>query len=180
MVQDYASLDRRLREAGGTVSAAEAHGLLCALLCGDGSSTRESWVSELLQDLEGSDLLPLELRRSLDSLYQETAAALEDVQLSFVPFGPADDRTLRARAEALVEWCQGFLYGLGLLGVPQHRFSEAGREALEDFSRLLRMDLGAVAESEEDERDFTAVLEFVRVAALLIYQDLRSGNEVRT
>ena len=53
----------------------------------------------------------------LGQLYLATRNQLSDDGLEFTPFLPEDSAALAERAQALVEWCEGLLYGLGMAGV---------------------------------------------------------------
>ena len=77
-------------------------------------------------------------------------------------------------ATALRDWCEGFLYGFGIAGVsPDHALSAEGREALRDIGELTRLDAEQVAEGESEEGALTEIIEFLRVAALLIREEVR-------
>ena len=79
--------------------------------------------------------------------------------------------TVDARADALVDWCRGFLGGLGLAGGSPSTMSD-------DASEILR-DIGTIAGSrfeyenaEEDESALEEVIEFVRVGVLLLHTEM--------
>ncbi len=78
------------------------------------------------------------------------------------------------RAEALFDWCRGFLGGFGLAAGAAPPLSEESGEALQDLARLAK----ATAESSDDDEDEDALAEleeFVRVAALLLHGDCVLG-----
>lgn len=158
------------------LGAAEAHGLLCGLLCSRHEDAQKRWLDELLEETSDGDLLVVECRGALDRLYRQTRSEIEDPGLGFRPLLPEDSQPLQQRAKALSEWCQGFLYGLGLCGLDQDRLSEATREALQDLSQITRMDVNSLEESEQDEEALMEVSEFVWVAAMLLFQDQEEAN----
>ncbi len=171
--REYQRLERDLARGGVEHSAAEAHGLLCGFLVSMRPS-RENWLAEIrpagFAD-EDRDLQACGER--LSGLYDATAEALAAADLSFEPLLPQDD-ALADRAEALRGWCRGFLDGLGLSGgAPEAAFSAEAREALQDLSAIGRLDADAVAEDETEDQALTDLVEFLKVAVLLIREDLR-------
>jgi uncharacterized protein YgfB (UPF0149 family) len=164
---DIDALVRRLRLG---TDASELHGSLCGFLAGGGSLRGTSVLAALQLDGEVTDPSADDLA-VLDRLARQTETELADPELGFEPRLPEDDRPLTERAEAMVEWCRGFLGGFGLAGTAAHAgLSEEAQEVLRD--------LGTVAASsfdfgneEEDEDALIEVQEFVRVAAMLLFTE---------
>ena len=100
----------------------------------------------------------------------------EDPGLGFRPLLPEDGQPLQRRAQALADWCEGFLYGLGISGLDQERLSGATREALQDLAQIARMKVEGMEVSEREEEALMEVSEFVWVAAMLLFHDL-GGND---
>ncbi|MBK6727351.1 MAG: UPF0149 family protein [Xanthomonadales bacterium] len=151
------------------VGAAELHGALSGYLCGGGRSPAERWGDALAVDavqeaLAGSSAEADDLRR----LHRETNASLADPEDSFTPLLPDDEVALAQRADALVDWCRGFLGGVGLAN-PRARgeLSAEAEEAIGDLGRIAASEL-SVEEGDADEAAYVEVLEFVRVVALLL------------
>lgn len=98
------------RELGLAATAAELHGGLCGWLAGGGGDVPD-WPARVLAD----PALPAPARGSaLDLLRQATAERLEDGEFAFQLVLDDDDAPLRQRAQALFDWCRGFLGGFGL------------------------------------------------------------------
>jgi uncharacterized protein YgfB (UPF0149 family) len=172
---DYADLDASVRRLRLGVDASELHGSLCGFLAGGGVPGKRPLVQ--LLELDGEELAPAPADRALlERLTAQAEADLADPELGFEPLLPADDRPLAERAEAMVEWCRGFLGGFGLAGASAHaKLSEEAQEILRD--------LGAIAASEfdfgdegEDEDALIEVHEFVRVGAMLLHTECAGGR----
>lgn len=88
-----------------------------------------------------------------------------------LPSPAGDSAPLGERALQLYDWVRGFLYALGLLSLSESELSGQGREILRDLTAITRMDLDELAESEENEQALAEVVEFVRVAAMLIHHE---------
>ncbi|MCB2261695.1 MAG: UPF0149 family protein [Candidatus Thiosymbion ectosymbiont of Robbea hypermnestra] len=172
----YRELDACLAVSALGPSAAEAHGILCAMLCGgDGPEAAESWIAELLGDAADADPATGACRRSLQELAARTRAGIADPHLGFTPLLPDDSRSLAERAERLYDWSRGFLFGLGLAGLDARRFSGPAREVCDDFAAITHLDLQDLDDSEVNEQALTELTEFVRVAAMLVYEEQTRG-----
>jgi hypothetical protein len=160
------------------VGPAEAHGLACGLICGGVEDVAARWEAELFDASEAGDVVAAECRRSLKGLLQRTLEDFGGEGMGFDLFLPDDERPLAERATALREWCEGFLYGFGLSGTTsQAALSAEGREALRDFGELTRLDAEHVGPSEDEKEALTEIVEFVRVAAMLIREEVLQHRE---
>lgn len=165
----HAQLGEVLANLHFSIGASDLHGSLTGYLCGGGSADAHGWLAALALETDAEAVIP---HIALARLYQECAAWLDDPELRFEPLLPADDSSLDARADALVEWCRGFLGGLGLAGVsPRHGLSADGTEVLQDFATIAGVHF-EYADAEEDENALTEVIEFIRVGVLLMHAEL--------
>ena len=164
----HAELARALETLRLGMGASDLHGSLTGYLCAGGKAGVDNWPVAL--ELEPD---PATLRNeALHQLYRDCRAQLDDPDLGFEPLLPAEDAPVERRADALVEWCRGFLGGVGLSG------SALGQTLSADANEVLA-DLGRIASSrfsyddaEEDESALSEVLEFVRVGVLLLHAEL--------
>ncbi len=169
-------VDSALRQLGAEGSPTEAHGSFCGLACVLGEHARAVWVAGLAvtgpvaPDVDSADA------RVLAELAASTCAALDAGDMSFMPLLPPDDRPLALRAEALVAWCEGFMHGLGEAAggsaandILDH---ETPREIMTDLAEITRLRLGAEETDIEAEAAYTELVEFVRVSAQLLFDEL--------
>jgi hypothetical protein len=124
-----------------------------------------------LSDHAGVDLLAAKAREGLARLAYQTLGEIQGPAMGFEILLPADTVTLGERATALYDWVRGFLFALGLLGVNEADLTRQAREVLNDFTQLTHLDLDALDDAEENEAALTEITEFVRVAAMLLYQE---------
>jgi hypothetical protein len=107
----------------------------------------------------------------LDQLAKQCEAELADPELGFEPMLPEDDRPLTERADAMVDWCRGFLGGFGLAGTSAHaNLSDEAQEILRDLGTIAASSFDFGNESE-DEDSLIEVQEFVRVGAMLLHTE---------
>lgn len=164
----HAELARALETMRLGVGASDLHGSLTGYLCGGGSAGAEEWPAALEIEPDARTALRHE---ALQRLYRDCRAQLDDPDLGFEPLLPAHDAPVERRAEALVEWCRGFLGGVGLSGSTTQLVSADANEVLADLGRIAasRFDYD---DAEEDESALSEVLEFVRVGVLLLHTEL--------
>lgn len=198
---DFSEIDTVLERLGVIYAASESHGVLCGLLCVKGFVLYDGWISLLNDeqkiqpawhddDIPGSDDdgdkadhdeadTGAEEWGLLQDLYDETMRQLNDDEYGFSLLLPNDEQPLRIRTEALVEWCDGFLFGLG-----------AGE--IKDFAQLpddvneISHDLAEISRAyhedentEADEAAYAELVEYVRVGVLVIYEALQLTREAR-
>lgn len=163
---DFNALERHLR--GLALGPAELHGSLCGYLCGGGIPQPGRWLEQLCIDAEG---LTDAAGPDLESLRRSTIALLDDPELRFSPLLPEADSAMAGRVQALAQWCGGFLGGFGLSGAGEREpGSPEGGDALRDIERIAQFGYEA-GDEEEDEAAFAEILEYVRMAVILLRQE---------
>jgi uncharacterized protein YgfB (UPF0149 family) len=163
----YTSLNTLFEQYDGAVSAAEAHGIASGMLCVDIRSCEAEWLQEVLRDAE-----PLHAgqREMLSALFERTRRLLQEDGCEFDLLLPGEDASLQQQAEALRDWCQGFLFGIGYSRSNGDWPGESG-EILQDIMQISRLD--AAAEGEEDENALMQIQEFLRAAVLILQQEFK-------
>lgn len=151
---------------------AESHGLLCGLLC-CGSA------GDYLQHLAALQLLPQPgegMAGLLSEVRDITRKQLDDEELGFEVWLPGDDEPLEDRTISLAQWCSGFLAGLGS-GCSLEDLTEEASEALEDLVEISRAQVapeeGPLSGSEEDEKAYAEIVEYVRIIVLTLREEFR-------
>ncbi len=157
LVQDSLDALRLGIDAGGL------HGSLCGFLCA-GHPLGGDWLRQLA--LDPVDTAAAAADTTLAGLLDASRTQLDDPALGFALLLP--EEPLEARAEALLDWCRGFLGGFGL-GAGR-ALSEEGEEALDDLGRIAATSL-SFEDPQSDAESLEELVEFVRVAVLLLHGD---------
>jgi len=170
---DYVAVQRLLDVSDLSPSPSEAQGILCGLICGGDREPAETWLEQLvpITDRADGDLLVTETRSGLARLADWTLDGIEGPAMGFTILLPDDASPVEERAIALYDWVRGFLFALGLVELREEELSAQSREILRDLTLLTRMDLDDLEEDEENEVALSEIAEFVRVAAMLLYQE---------
>lgn len=159
----YLVINTIVKQGDPELSAAQAHGAATGILCVNEWAQSDDWLHELFRDGENLNDHDKDM---LARLFEQTRTLLTSDEFEFDLLLPGDDETpLSDRVEALTQWCQGFLLGLGVT----HAKSEWSRDAsgiLKDMVEFTKLDTDAAG--EDDENDFMEITEYLRSAVLLL------------
>jgi uncharacterized protein YgfB (UPF0149 family) len=171
----FAEIARALGELHSSVPAAESHGCLCGALCVATDYSLERWLDELVsedaaEDAQGS-------LAALRVLFDDTLRALRGDEMEFQLLLPDDEVALAERANALSQWCQGFLYGFGLGGAPKKEEMPPNvDEILRDIAQIGHATVDANEADESQEDAYMEVTEYLRVGVQLIHDEFASAR----
>ena len=171
---EYDVLSRALRRAGASMDAAEAHGIVCGVICASGGKQATAWVPLLLGEIAGERKEEVKsLSKSLLVLHEHIVGQLMGPGFEFDLLLPSDDCTLSQRVDALAEWCRGYVLGLVAGGADtEHGLNGDAAEVFRDLVKISDVMMGE-DQSEEQERDFTELREYVRVGVQAIFDERR-------
>jgi yecA family protein len=169
-LSNYTDLGLLLNKTSFKLNPSQAHGLICGLLCGE-IKEASAWEEQVTGDKKRPADLSL-----LQDLYELSAQQLREFSFDFQLVLPTDEEDLVTRTEALTLWCQGFLTGLEFAHITikgtQHPKNEVS-EAINDLLEIAKVKFEDVVSSAEDEEAYIELVEYVRMAVLMIYQELK-------
>ncbi len=180
-VLDYYELEAELKKLDAVATPSEAHGILCGQLSGGQAMDTLGWFPGYLDNI-GHKHEPRESDREwFFMLHKLTLDELVGDQFNFMPLLPDDEDPLDERLGSLAEWCSGFLAGFGTSANVRtaEEFNQETLDALKDIQHISQVD--PVVEDEEDEGEaaYFEVLEYVRMAALMIFTEFALKQEER-
>jgi hypothetical protein len=151
-----------LEQADATLGASEAHGVVVGLICAR-VADNDAAIAAL-----GADETDPDLRDGLETTRRRIAEALAEGELGVEPLLPSDERPAVQRSRALIEWCRGFMAGFHFHGrdMEASDHPEILAEALTDIGDLAR------ASGTAGESDLSELVEYLRVAVQLIYDEI--------
>jgi uncharacterized protein len=173
MTPDYAMMQQLLRTTLPELSPAALHGLLSGLLSSGAPDIDADDVATILQS-GLSDVLG----QLIDKLLSTTLAQLQESDFSFQLLLPSDDERLALRVVALGEWCEGFTTGFAAgFAQGESALGAEGRESLTDIGQLASLSESGATTEEDEEADFMELMEYVRMAAVALFQHLAESEE---
>ena len=180
---DHDELEGALQRCGAGWDAAQTHGLLTGKLAVAGVGAGPDW---LLQVLDGTDEANAELntcRKMLDSLYQATYWQLSERLSEFEPLLPDDRADAVVRTSALAHWCEGFLHGLVSAqhgdALRDRLAAEPLADIIRDMLQITRAEVDYDTDTETNEAAYAELVEYLRVAAQLAYEELAELRHAR-
>jgi len=174
MQHNYTEIQHVLSGQRSLADASEAHGTLTGCLCAAVDYRFEDWLHEILPEGQGQP----RGTEALQAVYKATAEALTASDMDFELLLPADEQPIDARASALAQWCQGFLYGLGTR-VSQDTSTLPGDvgEIVRDLTEITRVGVDREQSDESNESAYAELVEFVRVGVQLVFEELGALRE---
>ncbi len=162
-------------------SAAEAHGLICGFICAGNRLDGKSWLDPILGAAQGVAKELIEnCKLILLELYEISSIKLQSFEFDFELLLPEDEESLQYRAEALSHWCQGFIIALNRAGVTEVEMrTQDAKDALTHILEISKLNYETIDISEKDEQAYTEVMEYVRMAVLMVYAEIAVEQEMR-
>jgi uncharacterized protein YgfB (UPF0149 family) len=150
----YPEISDALLDTGATISPAETHGIMCGMICSSPYENAPSWEKLLVGTKKNAAA-----KKLLQQLYVSSSALISEFALE------------------LGLWCQGFLVGLqqGPLHLPggPNADTEAA-EAMHDLAEIAQVSYGEISNSEGEETALFELVEYVRLAVLMLYHEIRT------
>jgi yecA family protein len=169
-------VQQALQRCGATWDAAQAHGLLSGRLAIAGMDAGFDWLSQVLEGTDAADALRNECEVILSSLFESTYRRLSERRSEFEPLLPDDEDAAETRAKALAHWCEGFLHGLVSSQhnevLKQKLGEEPLAEIIKDMLQITRAVADGDGDEEADEEAYVELVEYLRVAAQLTFEEL--------
>ena len=155
---------------GAISTPAQLQGYVAGLAAGHWLFDGDKWrvLSQEFMDLP-EPLTDIESSSAIEAFYTLTRNALNDPDFGFRLILPEDAVSLNLRAEALGDFAECFLNGLGVAEIDLKSLDEQGREMVESLSEIAQIDTD-IETNEENEGLFAELEEFLKIAALYLYQ----------
>ncbi|MFK8027032.1 MAG: UPF0149 family protein [Gammaproteobacteria bacterium] len=153
--------------------ASELHGFLCGVVALDISYPLDTCLSTLAPDISHVEANN-ELNDLLAELSEVVRVQMTDPELQLELLLPdSEEIDLTSRVSALASWCDGFLFGLANAGLQsQAELPKDTSEILLDLTRISQLH-GADTGEEDEEVAYNELLEYVRMSALLVAEELQ-------
>jgi len=169
---EFDVLERALREEEALAGAAEAHGTVCGMLCARRAPEPAPWIEQVLGRNPAGPPQPA-VDRLLLEVFEVSESQLDEGDFAFEVMLPGDDEAMRRRLIALRDWCAGFLFGFGsLVDADMDSLEAEQREFVTDLREFCRLEVEDSEGGEAAERNYTELVEYLRVGTL-------SGRQAR-
>ncbi|MBY0545088.1 MAG: UPF0149 family protein [Gammaproteobacteria bacterium] len=177
-IPSYDNVKQALGSAPNLITPAELHGILCGLICSGLKKLDENSASETLMLDLSPETDTSEINLILNNLFIGTQKKIQEFELDFWLLLPDDECPLSERAYEFGKWCEGFISGMGLSGIP-HSYQDQSEvdDILHKLSQAAHIEFDGLGYDDSDEELFIQVTEFVRLSVFSVYQELVFDNE---
>lgn len=159
-------------------SASSLHGMMCGYLCAGADSQGEAYIRALLNNKKDEESRNAAL--AMFEVFSISQQQISNFDFEFEMMLPDDQDSLRERALAFSEWCEGFIQALTLTGVSMDEFyEEDAQDAMQHMIEFAELDCDTLDVDEEDERALMEVSEYARMAVIRLHGDLKLNEKER-
>ena len=173
---DHDLLNQALRNCGASWSAAQAHGLLSSRLAVAGARGVAESLGQVLDSSSETDALRKECEDMLAALWQSTHMVFSERMSAFEPLLPDENDNPKSRTEAVAQWSEGYLHGLVSgehdAALRERLGAEPVADIIKDMLQITRATVDADDDEATNEEAFVEIVEYLRIAAQLIYEEL--------
>ncbi|MEY3219481.1 MAG: hypothetical protein RIT27_838 [Pseudomonadota bacterium] len=170
MLSLYAKLQSALQETTSLIELSELHGFFTGLLCFKQKIVLTDWQFQLgeASELSESNEQAINL---FQKLLDATREQLKSTEFEFILLLPPDDALLSQRLQALQDWCQGFLYGVGVGKPKNDHFTLIEQEFISDVSTFSQRLLNDCVENNDNENAYVELVEYLRAGVFNLYEE---------
>lgn len=153
--------------------AAQVHGYICGLLCATKGKVDNAWQNIVLGDIKNRSA-----RELLQQLFETSFHLISEFSFEFTLLLPSDRVDINLRTEALGAFCQGFLSGLKQYHVAiENREPSDVTDTLNDLIEIAQVNFGDIQSNDEDETAYFELVEYVRLAVLMIFHEMNTDTK---
>ena len=168
---DYVTIASGLQSSSLSVTPAELHGLLVGMLSGGLSLTDKSWQPLMFDYTNDGMGWPDKALKYAESALAQSVAELNSTGIELSMLLPDDDADLIEMADALSEWVNHFISGLGLVNVTLKNLSADVKEALTDLEEISKLGIDEDDDLVEQADLLEQVIEHVKACVLIIHAE---------
>ncbi|MDG3087138.1 YecA family protein [Vibrio hannami] len=166
---EYLSVETELQSSELSVTPAELHGLLTGMLSGGLSLNDKSWQPLIFDYTNDGMGWPTRALAAAETLLKTTTSELTGTGMEMSILLPDEDAGLLDLADALSEWVNHFISGLGLINVSLKDMPEDVKEALADLEEIGKLGIDEEDDMEEQADLLEQVIEHVKACVLTIH-----------
>ncbi|ELM6608831.1 YecA family protein [Vibrio cholerae] len=169
----YPALANELRSASLGINPAELQGLLTGMLSGGLSLNDKSWQPLVFDYTNDGMGWPIGALASAEQILLAMNAQLVDTDFELsllLPEGEGEE-ALFELADAVAEWINHFISGLGLSGANLKHASVEAKEVLEDLEEMSKLGIDEEDDLAEQAELLEQVIEHIKACVLVLHAE---------
>ncbi|WP_105900861.1 YecA/YgfB family protein [Vibrio gangliei] len=168
---DYHQALVEMTSASLSVTPAELQGILVGMLSGGFTQDGDSWKTILFDYTNDGMGWPVNASQVAEAVYAHAIKQLSGASMELTLLLPDED-DLFNYADAVSDWVNHFISGLGLAGSNLSKLSDETKEALADLEEISKLGIDEDDDLPEQALLLEQVIEHVKVCVLTIHADL--------
>ena len=173
----FQEINDALVKVDATTEAAEAHGILCGMICISGKGDVKNWLEHVLGEQDVNNPYLQETKNILMDLHDATLTEIIEGNYDLDLLLPGDDDPLDIRVDDLSNWCQGFLFGLSMSGLTDiNNLPQEASEILQDMMDISKAGFNPDEDDDENETAFAEIVEYLKIGAYVIYNTFNNSG----
>ena len=171
---DHFEIEEAFQKGDADYKVSEAQAIACGMLSVNIAADKIAWTQLLFGKIDPNSDVQVKAVQLAGELFEQSKLQLQDSNLSFELLLPDEDEPLIARVSSLQEWCSGFLLGIGIAGIKDHKkLPEDTRELLADFTEIGTSGEFNLEDESGSEEALLEISEYIRMGVLLINEELQ-------
>lgn len=178
MPLDFDECCNQMLEFGYEVSPSELHGLLSGVVCTGLKIRPDSIVTLVLKHVD-VEACSERNRATILTMHEFTEREMFSADSRYTLFLPDDELDMTQRVRSLAAWCQGYLVGFGTASaqIKNNKFSSETEEALKDIVNISNLSDDFGDDEEVNEEAYAELVEYLKVAVLLMSSEMLASTE---
>ena len=178
MPLDFDDCCNQMLEFGYEVSPSEIHGLLSGVVCTGLKIRPDSVITLVLRHVDVESCSDRN-RDTILEMYAFIEREMFSADSRYTLFLPDDELDMTQRVRSLAAWCQGYLVGFGTASaqVKNNKFSSETEEALKDIVNISNLSDDFGEDEEVNEGAYAELVEYLKVAVLLMSSEMLATTE---
>lgn len=170
---EYLSFASELQSAGLAVNPSELHGLLTGMLSGGMNVSDKSWQPLLFDYVSEGMAWPSAALSVTQVMLDKTSDDLTETSLELAMLLPDEEAgaSLFDMADALADWVNHFISGLGLIGTSLTKVSKETKEALADLEEIAKLGIDEDDDMQEQACLLEQVIEHAKACVLIVHAE---------
>lgn len=173
----YSSLNEKLKMAKIAVTPTELQGFITGLYAG-GIRDQQKWHSLVYQITNDNHAYPTDLIKDLDAMYADIRIKLADGDAFEFQLLLPEVYKLDVRAEAVCEWANHFLLGVGLARPRISKMRGVIGESIADLHKICQLGYDENENEEALMAPLEEIITYLRELAYLFYTHFKSVYDI--
>lgn len=169
---EYNTITSAFKSDNLPVTPAEMQGLLSGMLCGGLNLERDAWTQMLYDYTNDAITWPVQSNTLAKSCMNVVSSQLSADKTHIHLLLPDKTASLSARAQALSEWINAYICGIGLVMQHSHPLSKKSTEIIAELIEIAQLSIEENNDKKEQGSHLKLIIEHVQHNVIALYVEL--------